>query len=112
MLQHSKSIFKIKKILLCPAACMRLGITDFRRRVLLATLDIPYGTTISYGELARRIGQPGASRAVGSALHMNPWIVTVPCHRVVPADFPKTVGGYRYGESLKRALISREMRNK
>lgn len=60
-------------------------ITDFQRRVYLALLDVPRGETITYGELARRIGCRSA-QAVGQALRRNPFAPEVPCHRVIAAD--------------------------
>ena len=62
------------------------SVTDFRRRVLRETARIPYGTAISYGELAARIHQPKAARAVGGALARNPLAIVIPCHRVVAHD--------------------------
>ncbi|MDK2979698.1 MAG: methylated-DNA-[protein]-cysteine S-methyltransferase [Chloroflexota bacterium] len=59
------------------------SLTDFQRRVLRETARIPYGTAITYGEVAARMGQPKASRAVGGALARNPLAIVVPCHRVV-----------------------------
>lgn len=106
--KRSKAELEILSILQDDDACRRIGITDFKRVVLLATLDIPVGSTMTYGELAEKIGKPGSGRAVGNALHSNPWIIVVPCHRVVPADFPHSVGGYRYGDDLKRSLLDRE----
>src|SRR5262245_44737991 len=60
--------------------------TAFQQEVWAQLLAIPYGTVISYGELARRVGRPGAARAVGSANGANPVAVIVPCHRVIAAD--------------------------
>lgn len=85
-------------------------ITEFQRRVYLALLDIPRGKTITYGELARRIGCRSA-QAVGQALKRNPFAPEVPCHRVVASD--GTLGGYngeREGVELerKRALLEAE----
>jgi methylated-DNA-[protein]-cysteine S-methyltransferase len=81
--------------------------TGFRRTVLehLAT-DIDYGTTASYGTLARLSGSPKAVRAVGSTCATNPIPVVVPCHRVVRAD--GTIGQYRGGPAAKRALLDLE----
>lgn len=62
------------------------GIPDFRRRVYEAAREVPPGTTVTYGELASRIGQPGAARAVGRALGCNPFPIVVPCHRVIAAN--------------------------
>lgn len=86
------------------------NITPFQRRVYLALLDIPRGQTITYAELARRIGCRSA-QAVGQALKRNPFAPEVPCHRVVAAD--GSLGGYngqRDGEELerKRQLLEAE----
>lgn len=85
-------------------------ITPFQRKVYLELLRVPSGTTITYGELARRIGC-GSAQAVGQALKRNPFAPEVPCHRVVAAD--GSLGGYngmREGEQLerKRQLIDNE----
>ncbi|QEL17264.1 methylated-DNA--[protein]-cysteine S-methyltransferase [Limnoglobus roseus] len=71
---------------------MRQSGTPFQERVWTELQAIPYGETISYAELARRIGQPTASRAVGSANGRNNISIVVPCHRVIAAD--GTLGGY------------------
>jgi methylated-DNA-[protein]-cysteine S-methyltransferase len=62
------------------------GVTEFRRRVLRACAEIRHGTTITYGELAERIGSPNACRAVGGAMAANPVPLIIPCHRVLAAD--------------------------
>lgn len=80
--------------------------TPFQRRVWEALLEIEYGETISYGELARRIGQPSASRAVGLANGRNPISIVVPCHRVVGSTGSLT--GYGGGIERKRALLDLE----
>src|SRR2546428_7062463 len=80
--------------------------SPFQRRVWRALQDIPYGETISYGELARRIGVPSASRAVGVANGHNPVCVIVPCHRVIGADGSLT--GYGGGLERKRLLLELE----
>ena len=80
--------------------------TQFQRAVWNALLDIPYGETRSYGEIARAIGQPKAARGVGSANHANPIGLIVPCHRVIGADGSLT--GYGGGLPLKRALLEHE----
>lgn len=85
---------------------LRLGGTAFQQRVWAALREIPYGQTISYGELAARIGAPGASRAVGLANGRNPIPIIVPCHRVVAAD--GTLGGYSGGLERKRRLLDLE----
>jgi len=67
---------------------------------------IPHGTTISYGELARRLGDPKLTRAVGTANGANPISIVVPCHRVIGTDGSLT--GYAGGLDLKRALLALE----
>jgi methylated-DNA-[protein]-cysteine S-methyltransferase len=80
--------------------------TPFQRRVWSALREIPYGETISYGELARRIGRPSAARAVGLANGSNPIAVIVPCHRVIGAN--GTLTGYGGGIERKRLLLELE----
>jgi methylated-DNA-[protein]-cysteine S-methyltransferase len=80
--------------------------TDFQRRVWEALRAIPFGETISYGELARRLGRPTASRAVGAANGRNPIAIVVPCHRVIGAD--GTLTGYGGGLDRKRWLLRHE----
>lgn len=80
--------------------------TPFQRRVWAALCEIPYGQTVSYGELAARVGSPGASRAVGLANGRNPIAIVVPCHRVIAAD--GTLGGYGGGLERKRHLLDLE----
>jgi len=80
--------------------------TGFQRLCWEALLRIPYGTTRSYGELAREIGRPAAVRAVGHANHDNPIGVIIPCHRVIGADGSLT--GYAGGLTMKRALLELE----
>lgn len=80
--------------------------TPFQRQVWRALCDIPYGRTISYGELARRIDNPSAVRAVGLANGRNPVSVIVPCHRVIGADGSLT--GYGGGVERKRRLLDLE----
>ena len=77
-----------------------------QRRVWSALQEIPYGASTSYGELARRIGEPGAARAVGLANARNPIAVVVPCHRVIGADGSLT--GYGGGLARKRFLLDLE----
>lgn len=78
----------------------------FERQVWRALRDIPYGRTESYGELAARIGDPSAARAVGVANGRNPIAVIVPCHRVIGADGSLT--GYGGGLERKRLLLDLE----
>jgi methylated-DNA-[protein]-cysteine S-methyltransferase len=80
--------------------------TEFQRRVWAELTRIPYGETISYGVLARRIGQPGSARAVGLANGRNPISIVVPCHRVIGSN-GKLVG-YGGGLARKQALLSHE----
>jgi methylated-DNA-[protein]-cysteine S-methyltransferase len=80
--------------------------TEFQMKVWRELCRIPYGETISYGELARRIGQPGASRAVGLANGRNPIGIIVPCHRVIGADGSLT--GYGGGLDRKKWLLEHE----
>jgi methylated-DNA-[protein]-cysteine S-methyltransferase len=80
--------------------------TDFQRRVWRELMQIPFGRSISYGELARRIGKPAASRAVGRANGQNPISIIVPCHRVIGAD--GTLTGYGAGLDRKRWLLDHE----
>ena len=80
--------------------------TPFQREVWEELRRIPYGTTVSYGEVARRIGRPNASRAVGLANGRNPLPIVVPCHRVIGADGSLT--GYGGGLPRKRALLDLE----
>jgi methylated-DNA-[protein]-cysteine S-methyltransferase len=80
--------------------------TDFQQPVWQALRTIPYGETISYGELASRIGNPRAVRAVGLANGRNPLSIVVPCHRVIGADGSLT--GYGGGLERKRFLLALE----
>ena len=82
--------------------------TAFQLRVWQALREIPYGATCSYGELARKIGKPTASRAVGAANGRNPIAIVVPCHRVIGAD--GTLTGYAGGIERKRHLLALESR--
>ena len=80
--------------------------TPFQERVWGALRDIPFGATTSYGELARRLGDPRATRAVGAANGRNPISIVVPCHRVVGADGSLT--GFGGGIDRKRWLLAHE----
>jgi methylated-DNA-[protein]-cysteine S-methyltransferase len=79
---------------------------DFDKRVWKALLEIPFGSTTSYGAVARRIGAPKAARAVGAANGANPIALIVPCHRVIGSDGSLT--GYGGGLPLKRKLLEHE----
>jgi methylated-DNA-[protein]-cysteine S-methyltransferase len=85
---------------------MRLQGTAFQERVWRELTEIPYGTTWSYGQLARRLGNPNASRAVGLANGQNPISILVPCHRVIGADGSLT--GYGGGLERKHWLLTHE----
>lgn len=80
--------------------------SPFERRVWEALLQIPYGTTTTYGAMAAALGEPGAARAVGAANGRNPLAIVVPCHRVVGAGGRLT--GYGGGLDRKRALLALE----
>jgi methylated-DNA-[protein]-cysteine S-methyltransferase len=80
--------------------------TAFQSRVWQALRDIPYGRTISYGELARRVGQPTAARAVGRANGANPISIVIPCHRVIGGK--GRLIGYAGGLDRKRTLLQLE----
>ncbi|MGH2350772.1 MAG: methylated-DNA--[protein]-cysteine S-methyltransferase [Chloroflexota bacterium] len=80
--------------------------TQFQRRVWDALRAIPYGSTRSYGQLARGLGEPGTARAVGRACATNPVSLVIPCHRAVGEHGKLT--GYRWGLERKRALLIRE----
>jgi methylated-DNA-[protein]-cysteine S-methyltransferase len=80
--------------------------TDFQKRVWEELVRIPFGETISYGELAIRVGNPSASRAVGHANSKNPIALIIPCHRVIGAN--GTLTGYAGGLNLKDKLLSWE----
>jgi len=84
--------------------------TAFQRRVWLALQDIPSGSTASYTEIAARIGNPKAARAVAQACASNHLAIAVPCHRVVRSN--GDLGGYRWGIDRKRAILAREANTK
>ncbi len=80
--------------------------TEFQLAVWRELEKIPYGTTLSYGELAARIGRPAAARAVGGANGRNPLPIVIPCHRVIAGD--GSLGGYTGGVDIKRFLLALE----
>lgn len=80
--------------------------TAFQLRVWAELLRLRLGQTISYRDLAERVGQPGASRAVGSANAANPLAIIVPCHRVIAAD--GSLAGFAGGVDVKRMLLDHE----
>jgi O-6-methylguanine DNA methyltransferase len=89
-------------------ACRRRDETHraYQRRVWQALREIPAGTTVTYSEIAKRIGMPRAVRAVASACAANKIAVAIPCHRVVRKD--GSLAGYRWGIERKRTLLARE----
>jgi methylated-DNA-[protein]-cysteine S-methyltransferase len=78
----------------------------FTRKALQVCAKIPYGKTLSYGEVAERAGSPGGARAVGQAMSRNPFPIVVPCHRVLAAN--GRLGGFSGGLHFKRALLDLE----
>jgi len=80
--------------------------TDFQKKVWDELLKIPYGQTVSYMDIARRIKRPTAVRAVASAIGANPMSIIVPCHRVIASN--NTLGGYAGGLKAKKQLLERE----
>jgi methylated-DNA-[protein]-cysteine S-methyltransferase len=82
------------------------ALSDFEQETLNATRQIPRGQTRPYSWIARRIGRPGAVRAVGTALGRNPIPILIPCHRVTRTD--GTLGDYIFGAATKRLLLERE----
>jgi len=80
--------------------------TAFQRRVWTYLQSIPFGATRSYGEVAKGIGQPTASRAVARACATNPVAIAIPCHRVVRET--GEMGGYRWGADRKKAILEME----
>ena len=83
--------------------------TAFQQRVWAELRRIPYGQTVSYSELARRLGQPTATRAVARACATNPAALITPCHRVIREG--GELGGYRWGLERKRVLLRQEKEN-
>lgn len=83
--------------------------TPFQRRVWQALQKIPYGKTVSYGEIAKAIGKPQASRAVGAANGQNPLSIVIPCHRVIGST--GQLVGYGGGLRIKETLLSLEHRH-
>lgn len=80
--------------------------TDFQKSVWQALLKIPYGKTSSYKEIAKNIDNPRATQAVGTAIGKNPFLIIIPCHRVIKAD--GSLGGFAYGREIKRKLLKIE----
>jgi methylated-DNA-[protein]-cysteine S-methyltransferase len=85
---------------------LELSGTDFQCRVWRALAEIPYGSVVSYAELAAMVGRPSAFRAVGQANGANPLPIVLPCHRVVASG--GRIGGYGGGVDMKRRLLALE----
>jgi len=81
------------------------SLTEFQRSVYKAVRAISRGSTMTYAEVASKIGRPGAARAVGNAMASNPFVLVIPCHRVVSG---KGLGGYGPGLAVKRRLLNLE----
>ena len=88
---------------------IKLRGTEFQKKVWNELLKIPYGVTVSYKDIAIKIGNPKACRAVGMANHNNPILIIVPCHRVINEN--NKLGGYALGLDLKRKLLELEKEN-
>ncbi|MBP9772982.1 MAG: methylated-DNA--[protein]-cysteine S-methyltransferase [Candidatus Pacebacteria bacterium] len=91
--------------------------TDLQKSVWRSLRSIPYGKTITYSELSKRVGKPKAVRAVASAVANNPLCIIIPCHRVVPKTKAKSatktkarldIGNYALGQDMKRILLELE----
>jgi O-6-methylguanine DNA methyltransferase len=84
--------------------------TEFQNSVWMALMEIPYGQTTTYGQLAKRMGKPKGARAVGGALNRNPLGIVVPCHRVVGSD--GSMVGFAGGIEVKKLLLELELQGK
>jgi methylated-DNA-[protein]-cysteine S-methyltransferase len=82
------------------------GVTVFRDQVLTELLTVPFASLTTYGELAAKVGKPRGAQAVGGAVGANPWVIMVPCHRVIAGD--GTLGGFSSGLARKRRLLAHE----
>lgn len=89
-----------------PPTSLELCGTPFQHQVWQALLAIPSGIVVTYAELATKIGQPRAARAIGNALHANPLPLLIPCHRVLRQG--GKIGGYNGGATLKQRLLAQE----
>ncbi len=83
--------------------------TPFQKQAWRVLCAVPYGTTTTYGEIARTMGRPNASRAVGGSMNRNPITIIIPCHRVLGKDGALT--GYLNGTEMKHRLLAREAAN-
>lgn len=85
------------------------NLTSFQQKVLSSCRKIPYGQTVTYADIARDINSPKASRAVGNALHNNPIMIVIPCHRVLAKN---SIGGFACGLEVKNKLLTLESEQK
>lgn len=83
-----------------------MKVTEFRLKVFVELMKVGFGETVSYGELARRIGNPKGARAIGNAMNNNPCMIVVPCHRVIGSD--GSLVGFAGGLELKQRLLDLE----
>jgi methylated-DNA-[protein]-cysteine S-methyltransferase len=111
---NAEPIRQINEYFLGQRTCFDLSIdpvgTSFQLAVWRELLAIPYGETRSYGDIAKQLNKPGASRAVGMANHHNPVAIVIPCHRVIGQNGSLT--GYAGGVDLKQKLLSIEQRSR
>lgn len=105
LIQRFKDYFSGKRVDF-PDKLDLSGGTPFQRSVWQAARLIPYGQTQSYGWIAKKIGKPGAARAVGQALGKNPLSIVVPCHRIIAGD--GKLGGFTGGLKYKKYLLALE----
>lgn len=85
-------------------------LTDFEKSVLIEEFNSEYGSTNTYSEIAKKIGNPKSSRAVGNALGKNPYPIVIPCHRTIKKN--NTIGNYSGGVKIKRKLLQLEKKYK
>lgn len=83
--------------------CPETVFTDFEKKVLREVLKVPLGKTVSYKDIARKIGRPRSSRAVARVLKKNPFFILIACHRVIQSDGKS--GGYNRGRKIKKKLL-------
>ncbi|MBE0574507.1 MAG: methylated-DNA--[protein]-cysteine S-methyltransferase [Desulfuromonadales bacterium] len=102
-----QAAFSPRSLLSSKPLLLHLQGSNFQLKVWQALLQIPPGCLASYRQIAQHIGQPSASRAVGSAIGQNPICYIIPCHRVLRSD--GTIGGYRSGTARKEVLLSAEI---
>lgn len=102
-----EELFNLMRESLCEAVALisPLG-TPFQQAVWRAVAEIPFGETVTYSDIASRIGRPKAFRAVGTAVGANPIALMIPCHRVLPAS--GGIGGYYFGKAVKEVLLTWE----